>query len=279
MNETNETLQSKRLPIKGSLNIAYIFTIIIAIIMATVSVISIIYKNTIYTTDEFIKAFYPTDIFNIGIILPLIIIFLILSMRHKLVGLLTLPALLFYIVYTYVNNLLMMPFNVMFLPYLIIIALSIYTTIGIIATIDGNSIHQRFMNKVPARFPAGVLIILTVFVAGRQIALIIDALMKDAHPDVFETVLWINDFIVMVPALLLGGIFLWLKKPLGYVVGGGLLFSYGLLSLGLFPVMVYQSMFDNMPVEWDAIIVVGVMVLLCFIPYILMTRGMAKSNP
>jgi hypothetical protein len=278
MNKTNERAQSKRLPVKGKINIAYIFTIIIAIIITGISIISIIYKDTIYPSDELIKAFYPTDIFNIALVLPLIIIFLILSTKEKLVGLLTLPGLLFYIVYTYINNLLMTPFNVMFLPYLVIVALSIYTTIGIVSTIDRDSVHQRLFDNAPARFPAGVLITLAVFVAGRQVALIIDALMKDANPDVFETVLWINDFIVMVPAMLIGGLYLWLKKPLGYVAGGGLLFSYGLLSLGLFPVMIYQSMFDNKPIEWDGIIVVGVMVLLCFIPYVLMARGMVKSN-
>jgi hypothetical protein len=267
--------QYKGLPTKVNMALVYTFIILIALIMAGISIISIIFKNTFYPTDELMKAFHVTDIFNISLIVPLIILSVVLSMRGSLIGLLTLPGLLFYTVYTYVNNLLMMPFNVMFLPYIVLIALSVYTMVGIVAGIDGGSVRDRLIDKVPARFAAGVLLILAVFVAGRQTVQIIDAVLKDSQPDVFKTTLWINDLIVGVPAMLLGGILLWLKKPLGFVVGGGLLLMYGLLSLGLLPIMVYQSMFDNKPIEWDGIIVVGVMVLLCLIPYVLMARGMS----
>jgi hypothetical protein len=56
------------------------------------------------------------------------------------------------------------------------------------------------------------------------------------------------------------------RKPLGYAAGPGVLLMYGTLSLSLFPVLLYQAGYENTAADLSALIVVGVMVLVCFVP-------------
>jgi hypothetical protein len=117
----------------------------------------------------------------------------------------------------------------------------------------------------------GVLIIL------RQIGLIIIALINKTLIDLPELALWIDDFSIGSPAMLIGGFFLWKKKPLGYIVAPGLFIVYGILSLGLIPFLAVQSHLKNTPIEFVAVVILIVMAAICLIPFLFFVRGPNKT--
>lgn len=269
------------LPITRDLTPAYALSLIIALIMTLASVIGLLYQTVIYPTDELLLSFVPSDGFNLVVGLPILLGSMWLAGRGKLIGLLSWPGALFYVLYMYVPYVISVPFNVLFLPYLVLVALSVYTLIGIVASIDGEVVRQRLTGVVPARASAGTLVGLAILITVRQAALIVTALTSQTPVDTPEFSSWIADFTVAIPMLLIVGFQLWRREALGYAAGAGLLLGYGVLALSLIPFFVLQTRYTAAPVDVTGIVAVLVMAALCFIPFAFFVRGAVsdRSSP
>jgi hypothetical protein len=269
-----------RLPSNRDLALEYAFSLVVAVIMAVASVVGLLYSTTLYPTEVLVLSYLPSDAFNLVIGLPFLLGSLWLARRGKLVGLLCWPGALFYVLYMYIPYVVGVPFNVLFLAYLLLVVLSAYTLIGLVASvasIDGEAVRQRLSGFVPARTSGGILAGLAIFIVLRQTALIVTALISQASHDSLEIPSWIADFAV-VPMLLISGIQLWRRRPLGYVTGGGLLLAYGILALGLIPFFGLQARYTGSPIDLAGIGAVLIMAALCFVPFAFFVRG-ATSRP
>ena len=271
-------IDSEILPVKYDIRILYTLSLIIAIIVAIVSVIGVLYQKSIYPTENLLHTFVPNDILNLIAGLPFLLISIWLTWRGKLIGLLCWPGAIFYIIYVYFPYIICVPFNILFLPYLILFSLSIYTLIGIIVSIDGAAVKNYVSDTVPAKISGGILIGLSVLTVLRQIGLIINALINKMVIDPQELAHWIDEFSIGSPAMFIGGLFLWKKKPLGYVVGAGLFIVYGILSLGLIPFLAVQSHLKNTSIDLLAIVILIVMAVICLIPFVFFVRGANKMT-
>jgi len=271
-------IDSEMLPVRFNLRILYLLSLFIALLVTTVSVIGVIYQKSIYPTETLSNSFVPNDIVNMIAGLPLLLISLWLTWRGKLIGLLCWPGAIFYMLYVYFPYLICVPFNFLFLPYLILFSLCIYTLIWIIVSIDGNVIIKYLSDVVLAKISGGILIGLSVLIIIRQTGLIINALINKTLVEQQELALWITDFAIGSPAMFIGGFFLWKKKPLGYVVGPGLLIVYGILSLGLIPFLAIQSHLKNTSLDLSAIVILIVMAVICLIPFSFFVRGSMNMN-
>jgi hypothetical protein len=266
------------LPITQDLTLAYLVSLVIALLMTVASVAGLLYRAAIYPTDELLLSFLPNDALNLVVGLPILLGSMWLARRGKLIGLLCWPGALFYVLYVYALYVIGMPFNALFLPYILLVPLSAYTIIGIVASIDGEAVRQRLTGVVPARTAGGILAGLAILLIVRQIAIIVAALTSQTPVDTLERMLWIADVTVGCPALLVGGVLLWRRKALGYVAGAGLLLQYGVLAVGLIPVMVFQALTTASPIDVAGIVVVLVMVAICFIPFAFFVRGAASDR-
>jgi hypothetical protein len=246
--------------------------------MTVASVVGLLYQTVIYPTDELILSFAPNDALNLVVGLPILLGSMWLARRGKLIGLLCWPGALFYVLYVYVPYVIGVPFNVLFLPYLVLVALSAYTLIGLVASIAGEAVRQRLTGVVLARTSGGILAGLAILIIVRQIAVIVTALTSQTPVDTLELPSRIADFAVAVPALLVSGILLWRRKAIGYVASAGLLLGYGVLALGLIPFMVLQARYTASPIDVAGIVVVLVMAALCFIPFAFFVRGAASDR-
>lgn len=103
------------------------------------------------------------------------------------------------------------------------------------------------------------------------------AITNQTEIDRVELSVLIADFLVS-PAMIVGGIFLWRKKALGYVSGTGLLFQLSMLFIGLTIFMILQPLITAAPFILIDIIVVLLMGLVCFIPFGLFLRGVISTG-
>lgn len=278
MKTSNMGSPSKRLPVTRDLTLAYALSLIVALIMTVASVVGLLYQTVIYPTDELLLSFVPSDAFNLVVGLPILLGLMLLARRGKLIGLLCWPGALFYVLYMYVPYVIGVPFNVLFLPYLVLVTLSACTLIDLVASIDGEVVRQRLTGFVPARISGGILVGLAILIIVRQVAVIVTALAGQTPVDAVELSSWIADFVVAVPVLLVGGILLWRRDPLGYVAGAGLLLGYGVLALSVIPFFVLQARYTGSPIDVSGVVAVLVMAALCFVPFAFFVRG-AASDP
>jgi hypothetical protein len=139
-----------RLPSNRDLALEYAFSLVVAVIMAVASVVGLLYSTTLYPTEVLVLSYLPSDAFNLVIGLPFLLGSLWLARRGKLVGLLCWPGALFYVLYMYIPYVVGVPFNVLFLAYLLLVVLSAYTLIGLVASvasIDGEAVRQRLSDR------------------------------------------------------------------------------------------------------------------------------------
>jgi len=272
MNNTNNRIPQNDLPLKNNLSLAFILSLIVAIIMSVSSIIGIFYQNFIYLSDELVSSFAATDVVNLVICLPILLCSMWFVRKGKRIGLICWPSALFYVLYTYTPYLIAVPFGVLFLPYLLLVTLSAYTIIFIMINIKIDELGQKLADSIPTRIIGSIIIVLAIFLIGRIIMLYIIALSTGNIVDRIELGLWIADFAVGSPPMLIGGILLLKRKPLGYVAGVMLLFIYFILSFALIPIMLFQGLTSSTSIDWAGIVIVLVMAMICLIPFIIFTR-------
>ena len=265
------------LPVKRGLAPAYTLSFIIALIMAAASVAGLLYRAAIYPTDELLRSFVSNDIVNILIGLPILLGSMWLAWRGKLIGLLFWPGALFFVLYNYLVYTLAMPLNVAFLLHLVLVTMSAYTLIDLLANIDGKKIQNRLSGAVPERFGGAVLAGLGLLFFLRVIGALVNALTNQTAIPETELALHISDFMI-TPAWIIGGALLWRRKEFGYVVGLGLLFQASMLFIGLIVFLLLQPFLTSAPFVLVDVVVVFIMGLVCFIPFALYVRGVVSNR-
>jgi hypothetical protein len=168
--------RSSNLPVTHDSKLGYLFSLLIAVLTAVASIAGLLYPNDIYPTAELRQSFVANDVVNLLIGLPILLGSMWLARHGILIGLLFWPGAIFYRLYNYVVYLFGMPLNVMFPLYLTITTLSIYTTIGLVATIEGQAVKQRLSGRVPERFAGAVLTGFGILFMLRAIGVMVGAL-------------------------------------------------------------------------------------------------------
>ena len=275
MNTNQE--RNANLPISRNLTSVYALSFIVAILMAAASVAGLLYRTVVYPTDDLLQSFVSNDVVNLFIGLPILLGSMWLAWRGKLIGLLFWPGALFFVLYNYIVYVFAMPLNVAFLLHLALVTLSVYTIIGLVASIDGKAVQQRLTGAVPERLAGGVLAGLGLLFFVRVVGAMVSAVISQTPIAESELTLHTTDFLV-APAWVVCGILLWRRKELGYVSGLGMLFQASMLFIGLVIVLLLQPSLTTAPFVLFDVIVVFVMGFICFIPFALYVRGVVSGN-
>ena len=265
------------LPIKRDLTLAYIMSGIVALIMSVASVAGLLYGSHIYPASQ-VSSNTGTDALNLVVGLPILLGSMWFARRGSLIGLLCWPGALFYILYVYTFYVLGVPFNALFLPYVVLVTLSAYTTIGLVASIDGEAVRLRFSGGVPARTTGGLFILIAILFIAVDVFLIVTALASRAPVDATTRVSWIADFTVQLPALLVVGVLLWRREAFGYVAAPGLLLQAGVANAGFALVLVLQAIFAAAPLNAPFVALVFVIGAISFILLAFFVRGAARAQ-
>lgn len=267
------------LPIRHNLTLAYILSLIIAVLLTAASVAGLIYPAAIYPTDELLRTFLSNDVVNLVIGLPILLGSMWLARRGRLLGLLCWPGALFFVLYNYLVYIFAMPLNGAFLLHLALVALSAYTLVALVASINGQAVRQRLAGAVPERFAGGVLAGLGLLFVLWAIADMVSALAGQTPISETELAVHISDLLIS-PAWVIGGLLLWHRKAFGYVIGLGLLFQASTLFIGLIIFLLLQPLITTVPFALADVVVVFIMGLVCFVPFALFLRGtMSDRSP
>ncbi len=270
-------LSAAPLPLKHSLAREYGMSVAIAVLMFLASIAGIVYPDVFYPIEESSVAFVATDVTNLAMGLPILLVSMWLIRRGRLVGLLCWPGALLYVLYIYTGYL-SLPIRFLLVPHILLAVLSAYSLIAVYIKIDSDAVRQRIHEAVPGKTTGYILAIIGVLVIAYQGVNIATHIVNKTSPEAAELVQWIDDLLFGCPALLGGGYLLLRRKALGYAAGAGLLLMCGMLFVGVIPAMVFQALTDNEPVDLIGILVVLITSLICFIPFVLYMRGVTTHR-
>lgn len=272
MNSASRAAPCDGLPTTRPLALLYICSLLIALIMTAASVAGLVYPACVYPSDVLIQTFAANDVVNLAIGVPILVGSMWLAWRGKLVGLLFWPGALMYVLYNSLAYLFGLPMGWVFMSHLVLVSLSAYTSIGLVASVDGAVVQQRLAGAVPERLSGGVLVGMGLLMLLRALGVVGSALIGQTAVPETELPVLISDFLTS-PAVVIGGVLLWQRRALGYVSGVGLLFQNSMLFIGLVAFLLLQPLFSQAPFALIDVIVVSAMGLICFVPFGLFVRG------
>lgn len=274
--DTNRA-NSADLPVKRKLRFIYAASLLISLLIAVASFAGLRYSHFTYPTEELIRAFVPNDAVNLLIGLPILLGSMWLTWRGRLVGLLCWMGALFFALYNYTAYVLAMPLNWLFLVHITLVMLSMYTLTGLVASVDGKAVQERLTGFVPDKFAGGVLAGLGLLFFLRAVGVLIGSFNQGGSLTGAELAVSIADFLT-TPAWIIGGFLLWRRKQFGYVTGLGLLFQGSMLFVALIVFLLLQPLLTGAPFALTDVIVVLVMGLIFFAPFVLFVRGAVEST-
>lgn len=255
----------------------YASSLALAILIAAASWAGLGYRTVVYPTDELARTFLTNDVVSLIVGLPLLLTSMVLAWRGRLVGFLAWPGGLLFVLYNYLGYLFAVPLSVAYLLHLALVTGSAYTLVGLVAAIDGNSVRRSLAGRVPERVAAGILVGLGLLFFLRSVSVLASAAAGDATTVATDLSVNISDFLIS-PAWVVGGVLLWRRNELGYVLGLGLLLALSLLFIALVLFLLLQPLLTAAPFAPLDVAVVLVMGLICYGPCFLFARGVASSR-
>jgi hypothetical protein len=265
------------LPIKGSLSLLHIVSFLIAILMAAVSIAGLRGRALIYPTEELVRVFVPNDVVNLLIGLTILLGSMWMAWSGKWTGLLLWMGALFFVFYNYTAYVFAMPLKGAFMVCLFLMMLSAYTLIALVAMVDGKAVQEKLAGAVHEKFTGGVLAGLGLLFFCRVIVVLVNAINTKGTLAQTELAVNIADFLI-APAWIIGGILLWRRRKLGYVTGLGLLFQGSMLFITLIVFLLLQPLLTAASFAVVDVIVIFLMGLIRFIPFVLFLRGVVANT-
>ncbi|HVN54913.1 MAG TPA: hypothetical protein VMT46_11335 [Anaerolineaceae bacterium] len=239
-----------------------------AALVAALALDGLLFQDAVYPSEALRRSFVPNDLVNLIVGLPVLLGSLALAWRGRLAGLLFWPGALLFIAYNAIAYAAGLPFGPQTVLYAALAVLSLFSLSRLLASLDAAQIRQRLQGAVPARFAGGVLIVFGALFFLRQAA----SLGSLSGPELGTA---LADLLVC-PAWVIGGILLWRKQALGYALGTGLLFQSSMLFVGLLAFFALQPLLVAAPFRMADFVVILVMGLVCFVPFGLLVRGVAR---
>ena len=202
---SSEPFNHARLPLTRSLTPVYAASLAIALLLAIATLAGLLFSARLYPAEETLLFALPTDGVSLLVALPLLLAAMVLARRGRLLGLLCWPGALLYVLYIYLVYTIGVPLNALFLVYLLLVALSAYTTIGLVVNIDAEAVRQRLAGAaslrraVPARLTGGLLAVLAALFLLMQIVEVIAATVGRRSLEGLDLSPFVADFIVLGP--------------------------------------------------------------------------------
>jgi hypothetical protein len=280
-------------PVHGSLSRAYALSLVIAFLIAVASVAGLtlgtpgLYGGdaraalgiTASTASIVVPGFRAHDAFNLAVALPILLATVWFARRGALIGLLLWPGALFYLLYTYTLYLVGAPFGPLFLVYVVLVVLSAYTIIYLVATTDAGAVRARLAGGVPARTVGGLLVALALLTVGQDAGgAVATALAGGSPEEPLARHVWATDLVIEVPALLIGGALLWRRAALGYLAGAGLLLQFGMTPLALAAIIALQPWLTGAAIDTTTATGLLVFTLVAFAPLGFYVRAAAAQR-
>lgn len=262
----------------GLLKPAYVASTSVAVLLSLVSIIGLVDTERIYPTQALQELAVPNDLVSLFFGVPLLVGSMWLARRGTLIGRLSWPGALMYVLYGELAYIFCMPMSWIYLAYLTIGVTSLYTLIGLMSSIDTRFVQQQIAGKVPARFSGGVLIVFGGLTFGRVFVVLAGALAEGTTISTTQLAVLLSD-LLLSPAWIIGGVLLWKLTAFGYSAGLGLLFQASMLFVGLIMILMVQPWLTDAPFVLFDVIVVAILGLICFIPLALFLRAARESLP
>ncbi|HYZ13659.1 MAG TPA: hypothetical protein VFA08_08660 [Actinomycetota bacterium] len=231
-----------------SVDAAVLTSAIVAALMLGASVLGIVIDDLYREAAWAREAFRGGDIVTLVLVVPVLITSLVLARRGSVRATVIWIGALAYSIYNYAYYVFGASFNDAFLIHIAIFSASIFALVMAASSVDVSSMAERLRGPRLARWIGGFLVLvgvgqggLWVFIILRYVAtgeVLADIPVRGQH------VVFALDLSLLVPALVVSGVLLWRRTPIGYVAAGIVSVMGSLVLLNLLLAAAFQANAD-----------------------------------
>ncbi|SFR87355.1 hypothetical protein SAMN05216559_0343 [Halomicrobium zhouii] len=212
---------------------------------------------------------YGQDLLTLAVAVPAYAVALFYATRGSLRGYVAWLGITGYLLYTYASYAFMTAFNELYLAYVALLWLTLYTFVAGMARLDAGQLKRAVGER--SVWPAVAFqLLLVVLVGGLWLAEILPATLAGTTPpsiaeaDLPTSAIYSLDLGVVVPAFALSAYRLWRRDPWGYAFTAVLLVKVATLG-GAVLAMVWFVIRDGQPVPLPQIVIFGTLTLLSLV--------------
>lgn len=229
-----------------NLRLAQVLSVLVMILTAVASVAGAffpaIYRR--FVLAQMIPATQGQDLVTLAVALPIMLVGMLAAGRGSFRGTMAWIGALGYICYTYTGATFGYPLGELFLIYLALFSLSVWSLILTIGSVDIAAVRAQFDAGVPRRSVAAFEIFVAIMLCLLWLSRIIPNLTADPVPltvDPYKFVFGL-DLGMVVPLSVLGAVWLWRRLPWGYLISGIMLIKCITMGLALLAMQVLNLM-------------------------------------
>jgi hypothetical protein len=214
---------------------------------------------------------HAQDLVTLVVGVPLLGVSALLASRGSMRGYLLWIGALGYLIYCYVISAFDVQHNSLFLVYVAILGLSIYSVILAVAGVDPRAVARSFEERTPVHLVGWFLIGVCALAALLWLTDEVPATISGQVPasllgsGLATNPVHVLDLAVVLPGGIVTGLLLMRRQPLGYIFGGYYLVKFatiglGILAINLFTLVDGQAI-DIVPAAIFAVVTVASIVL------------------
>lgn len=227
-----------------------------------------LFIKSVYRDNAFVTTTWlGNDAVTLFLAIPILLTAMAFGMRGSWMATLVWLGVLDYMLYNYAFYLFGAAFNIFFLVYAALLALSIFALIFGLVGLDVATLSRQFSEKTPVKWIGGYFLFVAMGLSGvylmQSIGFIITRQLPaivaiSGHP---TNVVFALDLTLLIPWLAVGAIWLMKRQPWGYVVAGilsikGPLYTLVLAVNSLLVVRAGISQTSELPL-WGTLTVLG----------------------
>lgn len=235
--------------------IIYINSIVIGL-LAVIATLSGLFWRGLYKNDtiSITAQMMGQDLISLVICVPILVLSLYLISKDSLRGNLLWMGVVFYFLYTYSSMSFLASYNQLFLVYVALFSLSLYTFVYGLLSLNVKNIKRSFSPGITTQIAGIFTISMATLLSVMWLSIIIQSLLSGVAPASLEdyTTLGIQalDLAVLAPAAIISGVLLLKRKPWGYTLMPIVMVKISLLGTAILS-MIYFMMQKGVSVVWE----------------------------
>ena len=228
-------------------SIAQALSAAIALLMAVASAVGLsahgFYRDNAWAT----AGFRGNDLVTLVVVVPLMIGAIVLARRGSARAGLVWLGTVAYALYNYAFYLFGAAFNELFLAYAAIVALATWTLILALPALDVGALAPRFSPRTPIRWVEANMLLIALFLGGmwgaQSLAFIATGKLPQVIVDsgIQTSIVFALDLALLMPAMAVGAILLWRRRPWGYALSAILMIKGTAYTLALLAMSVFSA--------------------------------------
>jgi hypothetical protein len=266
-----------KIPVKRDLRRVNSLSWIVAALMLVLSIAGLVIPEKMYPSPDEVQSYLTNDVVNLLLGLPILIGSMWLANIGHLIGFLFWPGAVVYSLYNYLAYLLGILFGFTSLFYLLIVGICVYLLVDLLTLINEGVVQDQLMGKVPLRLGGWFSLVFSILFLLLATKGLVGHIGGTQPLPMAEVGLMIADLVLSV-VMISGSIATIRRSPIGYVCGTGLLFTYLMLFVGVFIIMLIQPAILGMDLDVEGLVMIGGMTLVVSVPFGLFVNGILNNK-